>query len=66
MQIQWQFQLGVPINPRSMNPQHMLDNLNAYSLFQAAGGLNQTEMDNLSAQPQDICSDTNSWYECAL
>jgi len=64
--IQWQFQLGIPINPRSMNAQHMADNLNAYSLFAAAGGLNQTEMDNLSSQPQDICDTNNTWYECAL
>ena len=53
--IQWQFQLGIPVNPRSMNATHMADNLASYSFFSAAGGLNQPELDNLSSQPQDIC-----------
>ena len=65
--IQWQYQLGIPVNPRSMNATHMADNLATYSLFAAIGGLNQTEMDNLSSQPQDICGgDASGWYECAL
>ena len=64
--LQWQWQLGIPTNPRSMNAQHQVDNLNAYQLFAAVGGLNQTEMDTLSSQPQDLCTPTNDWYECAL
>lgn len=65
--LQWQWQLGVPANPRTMSAQHMDDNLRAYELFAATpfGGLNQTEVDMLSAQPQDLCSSTNTWYECA-
>lgn len=64
--IQWQWQLGVPSNPRSMNATHQAENLAAFSLFAAVGGLNQTEMDTLSSQPQDLCSsDASGWYECA-
>lgn len=64
--LQWMWQLGIPTNPRSMNPQHMADNLAAYALFAKAGGLLQSEMDMLSSMPQDICSATNTWYECAM
>jgi diketogulonate reductase-like aldo/keto reductase len=58
--IAWQWQLGVPVNPRSMNQQHMVDNLNAY------GGLwlNQSDIDTLSSQPQAFCT-VDSYYECA-
>ena len=57
--IAWQWQLGIPVNPRSMSQQHMIDNMNAYSLF-----LNQTEMDTLSSQPQVTCAIDPKWYEC--
>jgi diketogulonate reductase-like aldo/keto reductase len=63
--IQWQWQIGIPVNPRSVNPQHMLDNLNTYSVFQTLGGLNETEVNTLFSQPQDFCSPENTWYECA-
>jgi len=56
----WHWALGVPTNPRSMSPQHMRDNLEAYSLV-----LNQTEVHMLSTRPQDLCSTDASWYECA-
>lgn len=59
--IAWQWALGIPVNPRSMNAQHMADNLNAYS----AVTLVQTEIDALSSVPQDMCSFDPSWYECA-
>ena len=63
--IQWQFQLGIPVNPRSMNATHMADNLATYAFF-SGNGLNQTEMDTLSSMPQDLCgSDASNWYECA-
>jgi diketogulonate reductase-like aldo/keto reductase len=63
--IQWQWQIGVPVNPRTVNPQHMLDNLNTYAIFQENGGLNETEINTLFSQPQDFCDETNTWYECA-
>lgn len=48
-----------------MNAQHMADNLATYSFFSGIG-LNQTEMDTLSSQPQDLCGyDASKWYECA-
>jgi diketogulonate reductase-like aldo/keto reductase len=52
----WQWALGIPANPRSMNKQHMVDNLNAYSIT-----LNQTEIHLLSARAQDFCSFDASW-----
>jgi diketogulonate reductase-like aldo/keto reductase len=56
----WMWQLGIPTNPRSMNPQHMKDNLGAYGF-----SLNQTEMHLMSTRPQDFCSFDSTWYECA-
>ena len=57
----WQWQLGIPTNPRSMNRSHMEENLAAYSALT----LNQTEMHLLNTRPQDMCSFDSSWYECA-
>jgi diketogulonate reductase-like aldo/keto reductase len=59
--LQWAWQLGVPANPRSMNQQHMIDNLAAYD---GSFSLTQDEMDDLSSQPQDRCATDKSWYEC--
>ena len=56
----WQWGLGIPTHPRSMNPQHLADNLAAYSFT-----LNQTEMHLMSTRPQDLCGLDASWYECA-
>ena len=50
---------GIPTNPRSMNRQHMLENLNAYGF-----SLNASEIHVLSSQPQVWCSIDN-YYECA-
>ena len=57
----WQWQLGIPTNPRSMNRSHMEENLAAYSALT----LNQTEVHLLNTRPQDMCSFDSSWYECA-
>ena len=58
--IAWQWALGIPVNPRSQNAQHMADNLAAYSI-----ALNQSEVNALSAIEQDFCSFDGKWYECA-
>lgn len=58
--IRWQWHLGVPVNPRSMSQAHMVENMNAFSF-----SLNQTEVDELSSQPQVRCSIDPKWYECA-
>ncbi len=55
----WQWQLGIPTNPRSMNIAHMKENLAAYGLT-----LNQTEMHLLSTRPQDLCSIDPTWCAC--
>lgn len=56
----WQWALGVPTNPRSMNSTHMVDNLAAYDLV-----LTQAEIHALSARAQDMCDFDADWYECA-
>ncbi len=56
----WQWALGIPANPRSMNATHMADNLAAYDLV-----LTQEEIDALSARPQDMCAFDPGWYECS-
>lgn len=60
MLIAWQWALGVPVNPRSMNAAHMAENLAAFT----AVTLNQTEIRLLSSQPQAWCT-VDSYYECA-
>ncbi len=57
----WHWALGIPANPRSMSPQHMAENLAAYSGI----SLNQTEVHLLNTRPQDMCSFDPDWYECA-
>jgi alcohol dehydrogenase (NADP+) len=53
----WSMQLGIPANPRSMNKQHMIDNLGALD----AVTLTQAEMHALLAVPQDMCSFDATW-----
>lgn len=60
--LQWQWQLGIPVNPRSMSASHMADNLAIYS---AGISLSQAEMNDLNSYPQDRCSFDSTWYECA-
>ena len=56
----WHLALGIPTNPRSMNPSHMADNLAAYTIT-----LTQDDIHQLSAIPQDVCASDTTWYECA-
>lgn len=58
--IQWQYALGIPVNPRTTNATHMTENLNSYSF-----SLTQTEIRQLSSLPQDFCLSDPTWYECA-
>lgn len=54
--LSWSMALGIPVNPRSMNKQHMIDNLNALD----AVTLTQSEMHALLAVPQDMVSQKNA------
>lgn len=56
----WQWQAGIPVNPRSQNKQHMVQNLEAYKYK-----LSTTQMDTLSHRPQAWCSVDPKFYECA-
>jgi len=56
--LNWEWSLGLPVNPRSMNAAHMLDNLNIYNFT-----LTTDEIAQLSSRPQDYCKSDN-WYEC--
>lgn len=58
--LNWQWQLGVPTNPRTMNATHMADNLKAFDFV-----LGSAEVATLSAAAQDTCAVDPTWYECA-
>lgn len=58
--IQWQWALGIPVNPRSQNQQHMIENLNSYTFK-----LDEDEVKQLSSRPQAFCSVDPKFYECA-
>jgi 2,5-diketo-D-gluconate reductase A len=57
--LNWLWQLGFVSNPRTYNPAHMDDDLNAYNF-----ALTPAEVAQLSARPQSWCS-VDQWYECA-
>lgn len=58
--INWLWQQGIVTNPRTVRPEHMLDNLNAYNFT-----LSDAEVALLSSRPQDWCSVDSKMYECA-
>jgi len=58
--INWQWQLGIVTNPRSMNRTHMIENLNAYDFT-----LSELDVKLLSSRPQDMCTMDPDYYECA-
>lgn len=51
--------MGVPPNPRSMNPKHMLENMNFFNFT-----MTTAENAALLELPQDYCSVDPDWYEC--
>eukprot|EP00043_Microstomoeca_roanoka_P005898 m.58781 g.58781 ORF g.58781 m.58781 type:complete len:389 (+) comp13175_c0_seq1:94-1260(+) len=57
--IQWEWQMGVPVNPRSMNEQHMIENLAAYDFI-----LEPADVEQLLSRPQDYCTVDPDFYEC--
>eukprot|EP00056_Hartaetosiga_gracilis_P015812 m.242372 g.242372 ORF g.242372 m.242372 type:complete len:354 (+) comp32836_c0_seq1:19-1080(+) len=58
--INWEWQHGIPVNPRSMNSTHMEENLSAYDFT-----LTQAHVDALSSRAQDTCKVDPGFYECA-
>jgi len=56
--LNWQYQQGIPTNPRSMNATHMVQNMNSFD-FQ----LTKKEVEELLAIPDVMCEE-DSWYEC--
>lgn len=56
----WLWALGLPSNPRTMNPAHMRDNLAAIS----AVTLSAAEVQLLSTRPLDTCTIDPDFYEC--
>lgn len=57
----WLWALGVPTNPRTLNPAHMDENLAALNGDLV---LSESEVAALSGRPQSLCS-VDKWYECA-
>ena len=58
----WMYKMGIATNPRSMDEQHMQQNLQAPLLAQK---LSDTDVMHMMAFPQDLCSLPDQWYECA-
>ena len=56
----WLWQLGIPFNPRSMNTEHMAENIGAFDFV-----LSGADIAKLSSRPQDWCDIDGKWYECA-
>ena len=56
----WSFTMGVPCNPRSMDEQHMRDNIAAQAMR-----LNAVEMEKMESIKVDWCDLDPHWYECA-
>jgi methylglyoxal/glyoxal reductase len=54
----WQYQSGIPFNPRTLNRAHMLENLNVFDI-----NLTPAELNSLWTRPQSTC-DIDNWYEC--
>jgi diketogulonate reductase-like aldo/keto reductase len=52
MQLAFQAQAGVVLNPRSQNAVHMMENLN---MLELAGDISEADMATLWAAPQSIC-----------
>ena len=48
----WQYQLGIPFNPRSMNAAHVLENLGLAGTPWWQVQLTPTEMQQMSSRPQ--------------
>ena len=58
--IAWHYALGMVPNPRTINPAHMLENLQAYTI-----ALTDGEVNALTSRPQAWCSVQPGDYECA-
>ena len=58
----WMYKIGIATNPRSMDVEHMQQNLQAPLLAQK---LSDTDVMHMMAFPQDLCSLPDQWYECA-
>jgi 2,5-diketo-D-gluconate reductase A len=62
----WLWALGLPSVPRSQNVGHMAENLAVFGFGGAQPlRLAPDEVLELSARPQNLCTDDPSWYECA-
>lgn len=55
----WQYQLGIPTNPRCWNATHMRENMAVFDVK-----LSDDEMKTMSGFPQDSCASDKSFYEC--
>lgn len=59
--LRWADQLGVPTNPRSMNEDHMKENLD---IFSNPFTISDTDMNRIYNLAQDTCDVDPNWYEC--
>ena len=56
----WSFSKKIPSNPRSLNAQHMKDNMAAVSIM-----LSNAEITQIDGLNEDWCDLDPHWYECA-
>lgn len=54
----WEWAVGVPFNPRTMDPGHMAENIKSFELT-----LSEEEVKQLSSRPNPSCAQ-DGWYEC--
>lgn len=59
--LRWAWDKGVVVNPRSLDPQHMRQNLN---IFDAGLALTSAETHALDNMPQDTCAKNPNGHEC--
>jgi len=57
--LNWQYQLGIPVQPRTQNMEHMHENLHVFDFH-----LTQSQLDALFSRPQDFCSIDKRMYQC--
>jgi len=57
--IAWSLEVGVSVNPRTMSPLHMKENLKAWKLK-----LSSADVVAIGAMPESTCDIDPNWYEC--
>jgi len=57
--IAWSLAVGVPVNPRTTNPDHMIENMMAFNLK-----LSSSDILAIGSLHESTCDEDPGWYEC--